>query len=173
MPKAADIARDGSNTRSATMIKHHPIETPITGRENFVDSSEPIAALAQFYRAFNTRDLELMAENWEASDEAAMDNPLGGIMRGWNHIRAVYQRIFAGSARVQVEFHDYTLHVAGNVFYAVGRERGTFERDGNKLDLAIRTTRIFKRVGGRWRQVHHHGSIDDPELLKAYQLAVR
>jgi hypothetical protein len=27
--------------------------------------------------------LALMADNWEQSAEAAMDNPLGGISRGW------------------------------------------------------------------------------------------
>jgi hypothetical protein len=39
--------------------------------------------------------------------------------------------------------------------------------------LAIRTTRVFRRVEGAWRQVHHHGSMDDPALLRAYQDLVR
>lgn len=102
-----------------------------------------------------------------------MHNPIGGIKRGWPDIRAVYERIFASPAQVEVEFHDYTLHVIGDVFYTVGRERGVFEASGGRLDLAIRTSRIFRRAGGRLRQVHHHGSIDDPELLSAYQRAVR
>jgi ketosteroid isomerase-like protein len=42
-----------------------------------------------------------------------------------------------------------------------------------KVNLAIRTSWIFRRVGGRWRQTHHHGSVDDPQLLSAYQQAVR
>lgn len=149
------------------------IETPITGREPIADASEPVAALAQFYRAFNNRDLGLMAENWHQAEDAAMDNPLGGIMRGWPAIRAVYERIFGAPARVEVEFHDYTLHRAADVFYAVGRERGTFAAAGGTLNLAIRTTRVFRCFDGRWRQVHHHGSIDDPRLLGAYQKAVR
>ena len=148
------------------------VETPITGREPLRDLRAPVDTLAQFYRAFNTRDLALMAENWDDAEDVAMDNPLGGIKRGWPEIRRVYERIFQGAGRVQVEFHDYTLHLAGDVFYAVGRERGTFERNGNRLDLAIRTSRIFRRIGDRWRQVHHHGSIDDPQLLRAYQHAV-
>jgi hypothetical protein len=41
------------------------------------------------------------------------------------------------------------------------------------LALAIRTTRVFRRVEGAWRQVHHHGSMDDPALLRAYQDLVR
>jgi ketosteroid isomerase-like protein len=150
-----------------------PIAEPITGREPLGALDEPVAALAQFYRAFNGRDLALMGDNWDKSDDVAMDNPLGGIKRGWPEIRAVYERIFAAAGRVRVEFYDYTLHRADEVFYAVGRERGTFESADVKLDLAIRTSRIFRRVDGRWRQVHHHGSIDDPRLLDAYQKAVR
>ena len=154
------------------MSSQQPTKTPITGREDAGTLGEPEQALVQFYRAFNGRDLGLIAENWQDSPNVAMDNPLGGIKRGWPEIRSVYERIFGGSARVQVEFHDYTLHVIGDVFFAVGRERGTFETGSTKLDLAIRTTRIFRRAGGRWRQVHHHGSIDNPNLLAAYQQAV-
>lgn len=154
------------------MSSNLPIETPITGREALGDVIEPIQSLAQFYSAFNTRNLELMGENWEDSDAIAMDNPLGGITRGWPQIRAVYERIFNGRSRVQVEFYDYTLHVVGEAFYAIGRERGTLEAPGARLDLAIRTSRVFRRVEGRWRQVHHHGSMDDPALLRAYQQAI-
>jgi ketosteroid isomerase-like protein len=149
------------------------IGPPITGDEELGDRSRPEQALAEFYHAFNTRDLALMADNWEQSAEAAMDNPVGGISRGWDAIRAVYERIFGGAARVRVEFYDYTLHVGDAIFYAVGRERGRLESPRGALDLAIRTTRVFRHAGGRWRQVHHHGSMDDPALLEAYQRAVR
>jgi ketosteroid isomerase-like protein len=43
------------------------------------------------------------------------------------------------------------------------------ERGGAELKLAIRTSRIFKRIDGRWRQVHHHGSFDDPAFIASYQ----
>lgn len=145
---------------------------PITGREDLGDLSRPEQALAQFYRGLNARDLGLLAENWEQSNDAVMDNPLGGIKRGWPAIREVYERIFRGPARLRVEFHDYTLHVSDTLFYAVGRERGRFESGPVALDLAIRTTRVFRRAGRGWRQVHHHGSIEDPALLGAYQRAV-
>jgi ketosteroid isomerase-like protein len=151
-----------------------PIQQPITGREPFGDLTQPIQALAQFYRAFNERDLARMAENWHNSSEASMDNPLGGIKRGWNEIRPVYEHIFNSPAKVNVEFYDYTIHPIDDVFYAVGRERGHLQAKDSMLDLAIRTTRIFRRDGsGRWRQVHHHGCIEDPKLLAAYQAAVR
>lgn len=145
--------------------------TPITGDEEKIESGQH-AALVQFYRAFNSRDLALMRENWFEGEDIAMDNPLGGIKRGWEEIGQVYAELFGGKAEVYVEFHDYTLHAASDIFYAVGRERGRFERAGEKIDLAIRTSRIFRRIESAWRQVHHHGSIDDPELLARYQRAV-
>ncbi len=150
-----------------------PIQTPITGAEDLASFEGPLAALVGFYRAFNGRDLSLMVENWENSGEASMDNPLGGIKRGWDEIRLVYERIFGGEASVQIQFHDYTLHCMGDVFMAVGRERGTLRKAGMSLDLRIRTSRVFSRGSGGWRQVHHHGSIDDPDLLARYQAAVR
>ncbi len=102
-----------------------------------------------------------------------MSNPLGGVRRGWPDNSQVYQRIFGGNARVGVEFYDYTLHEMPEMLVAVGRERGSLMRgDFKLLDLTIRTTRVFRRVDGRWRQLHHHGSFEDPKLLTRYQEAV-
>jgi hypothetical protein len=124
-----------------------PIATAVTGREDPVDPQEPIGALVEFYRAFNTRDIALMERKWDSSDEASMDNPLGGIRRGWAEIRQVYERIFNGAATLNVEFHDYTLHRFSEIFYAVGRERGTLKADNLSLDQNIRTTRLFRLTG--------------------------
>ncbi len=149
-----------------------PIQEPITGKEQQGDLSTPYQALVQFYCAFNRRDMAMMEANWAQSEEIAMDNPLGGIKRGWQDIRAVYERIFTGAADVYVEYYDYTIHETPDMFYAVGRERGYFRLGQNEVKLAIRTSRIFRKISGRWRQVHHHGSIDDPKLLEMYQTAV-
>ncbi len=149
-----------------------PEQTAITGSEIKQTLSDPVRALSEFYQAFNTRDLEAMSRNRAQADEIAMDNPLGGIKRGRDEIRVVYERIFSGPARVYVEFYDYTIHETGDMFYAVGRERGEFTLGGASIKLAIRTSRIFKRINGAWKQVHHHGSIEDPDLLRRYQAAV-
>jgi ketosteroid isomerase-like protein len=149
-----------------------PIAEPVTGKEE-ADPATAKGALAEFYRAFNTRDLSLMSRNWLNTDEVSMDNPLGGIRRGWNEISQIYQRIFSGAGVVTVEFFDYTIHQIGDTFLAVGRERGTLKTNDSAIDLRIRTSRWFRRVEGRWRQLHHHGSIEDADLLARYQAAVR
>jgi hypothetical protein len=145
---------------------------PITGLEQGVGPKTPYGAFSEFYRAFNARDLELMSTNWLNSIDVSMDNPLGGIRRGWEEIAEVYQRIFSGKGLVNVEFFDYTIHPFGETFLAVGRERGAY-RDGiTTLELKFRTSRWFWFVDGRFRQLHHHGSIEDARLLAQYQAAV-
>jgi ketosteroid isomerase-like protein len=145
----------------------------IDGLDTHFAPDHPLSALGAFYRAFNQRDLAAMEANWAHDDGASMSNPLGGIRRGWPQIRSVYERIFLGEARVRVAFHDYTLHEFGDAFLAVGRERGTLERGNTRLELGIRTSRLYRRIDGRWRQFHHHGSFEDPALLEAYHEALR
>ena len=148
-------------------------EKAITGSESEkIKVSDPMAALIEFYRAFNSGDLELMSKNWEQSDEASMSNPLGGVKRGWDSIKQVYSNIFNGNAKVYVEYYDYSIHHSGVMFCAVGRERGFFEAGEQKIELAIRTSRTYRMDCGKWHQIHHHGSIDNPKLLAAYQEAV-
>jgi ketosteroid isomerase-like protein len=159
--------------RAAMAQDIKPIQNPITGAEDLGDLSQPQQALAQFYRAFNTRDLKMIDENFARTDEVAIDNPLGGIRRGANEPHKMYEGVFKSSADVHVEFWDYTIHRAGDVFWAVGRERGTYHDGEGVKTLNIRTTRLFQLVNGRWRQMHHHGSIEDAKLLDDYQSAVR
>lgn len=135
--------------------------------------TDPRAALSAFYGAFNRRDLATMSLVWLTSDEPSMSNPVGGIARGWSEIRQVYDRIFSGEARVEVEFHDYSIHVLGDGFIAIGRERGRMVSAGKGMDLAIRTTRVFRRDRDQWRQLHPHGSFDDPAMLERYQASTR
>ncbi len=146
--------------------------TPITGSETINKDVKPYSALVEFYRAFNEQNLELMTSNWDNTDESSMSNPLGGVCRGWDEIQEVYSRIFHGPAEVYVEFYDYSIHHTGVMFCAVGRERGRLRINGKEIKLAIRTSRFYRMECGRWRQVHHHGSIDDPALLAEYQSTV-
>ncbi len=146
---------------------------PITGKEQKQQLTPQLRALSGFYQALNDRNLELMAQNWTSTDEAVMDNPVGGIVRGWKEIKSVYERIFSNPGQYWFEFYDYSYHEAGEIFYVVGRERGEYKAGDVVLKMTIRTSRVFRRIDGEWRQVHHHGSIDDPELLRAYQQAVK
>jgi ketosteroid isomerase-like protein len=149
------------------------IEQPITGNEDLGDLSQPVQALAHFYRAFNRRDLAMMEQSWDHSDQAVEVTPYGGMIRGWPAIRRSYERFFNSPARVQVEFYDYSLETFGDLFYAVGWERVHYAGQGKKLEFRVRVTRIFRREDDRWREIHHHESFEDPQQLAAYQAALK
>ncbi len=133
------------------------------------------ALLETFYYAFNHRDMNTFSQVWAAHEFIQLNNPLGGILRGYEPIAALYQRILAGPAKVWVELGDIVEFQAEDMVVFAGRERGEFSKGSTMLSLAIRTTRVVQWLGVDvgWRQTHHHGSIDDPQLLTEYQRAVR
>ncbi|AYG69097.1 MULTISPECIES: nuclear transport factor 2 family protein [unclassified Rhizobium] len=143
--------------------------TEITGGEDMVGDGGALDALIDFYRAFNAGDLDALAANWVDGDKPSMDNPIGGIRRGWPSIRDGYQRLFTGKAKVRVAFHDFTSQGGADWHLFVGREKGSCVTADGSIELRIRTTRWFTKIDGVWRQLHHHGSIEEPALLAAYQ----
>jgi hypothetical protein len=70
-----------------------PEQRPITGAEHGDRAATPTEALAQFYAAFNAASLDALANSWEQSDDIAMDNPVGGIVRGWAAVRQVSAKL--------------------------------------------------------------------------------
>lgn len=133
-----------------------------------------LAALESFYYSFNHRDLDVLARVWSDDPLAQLNNPLGGMLRGGKAIVDLYARIFNGPARVTVSFGDIIAYADEQHAVFAGRETGEYRiGDSPAEPLSIRTTRCFGYHEGRWRQYHHHGSIDDPASLAAYQRAIR
>ena len=143
----------------------------ITGAEARGGGSA-LDALIGFYQAFNAADLNALAVVWSDGDAPSMDNPIGGIRRGWPAIREGYAKLFDGPATIRVAFQDYTAQGGDDWHLFVGRERGACRTPTTTLDLNFRTSRWFIRTNGIWRQLHHHGSIDEPNLLADYQRAI-
>jgi hypothetical protein len=143
------------------------MEPVITGDEESIDPRTPEGVLAEFYRAYNCRDLALMQENW-ANDESSIYHQLGGVRRGWEEIRDLYDQTFQGPAGAQMTLHDFKIIRFSDSFTVIGTERGLLRTQKDVLEFRIRTTRLYAWRGGRWRQIHHHGSIEEPELLAQY-----
>jgi ketosteroid isomerase-like protein len=131
------------------------------------------AALESFYYAWHHRDADTLRAVWSDDPLAQLDNPVGGILRGGAAIAGLYQKAFASPTEVRVTLGDViAYHGKGDAVFA-GRETGSYTTpDGTTASLQIRTTRYFRYADGHWRQYHHHGSIDDPDALRAYQQAI-
>ena len=127
-----------------------------------------MSALETFYYSFLT-----INKIWVPHDLIQLNNPLGGIIREIDNISNLYYKIFTSEANVWVEFYDIISYRFNECVVFAGREKGLFSSDENIIELNLRTTRFFAYINGSWGQVHHHGSIDDPELLKKYQAAIK
>jgi ketosteroid isomerase-like protein len=133
-----------------------------------------LAALETFYYAWHHRDVDAVRAVWSASPLAQLNNPAGGIVRGGDAIAALYEKIFASPANLQMTFGDVIAYYGESHALFAGRETGSYTGpDGAPVPLEIRTSRYFRYADGLWRQYHQHGSIDDPDALRAYQHAVR
>jgi hypothetical protein len=135
-----------------------------------------VAALETFYFALNNADLDVLRAVWSSDPLAQLDNPVGGILRSGDAIADLYRRIFAGGMDVQVTFTDAATYLGHDTAVFAGRELGSYAgSDGERVPLQIRTSRVFTwhPEQGSWLQTHHHGSIDDPDALAAYQAAAR
>lgn len=133
------------------------------------------ALVESFYYAFNQRDMGVFAEMWAEHELIQLNNPLGGILRAYEPISELYRGIFNGSARVWVELYDIVEFQSDAMVVFAGREKGEFTKGKVTIPLSIRTSRIVQWMGSGvgWKQVHHHGSIDDIQMLAEYQTAVR
>jgi SnoaL-like domain len=152
-----------------SFVDPSPVVEPVTGKEQNIDPTEPFGALAEYYRAFNSRSIQLMELNWSGCEDVSMASPLGGTQNGWVSISRIYRKLFRGTHILTLELHDYSIHEVGETFLVVGRERGCYMNNAIALGLTMRSSRWFRRVYGRWRQYHHHGSIDDANLLARLQ----
>jgi len=132
------------------------------------------ALLESLYYAFNQRDMDVFTQVWANHDLIQLNNPLGGILRGYEPIANLYRGIFSGSASVWVELSDIVEYQSDDMVVFAGREHGEFTKDEITVSLSIRTSRIIQWFGSDvgWKQTHHHGSIDDPKLLAEYKQAV-
>ncbi|MDD2719781.1 MAG: nuclear transport factor 2 family protein [Gallionella sp.] len=133
------------------------------------------ALVETFYYAFNQRDMEVFAQVWANHELIQLNNPLGGILRGYETIANLYRGILTGPARVWVELDDIVEFESDTMVVFAGRETGEFTRGDKAVSLSIRTSRIVQWMGPEagWKQTHHHGSIDNPQRLEEYQMAVR
>ncbi len=134
-----------------------------------------VAALETFNYALNQRDIDAMTAVWSHHELAQLNNPVGGILRGGGEAVALYGRIFDSGTRLEVTFGDAVTYQQPTAAVFAGREIGTYAAAGGQpTPLVIRTSRFFgyDDTAGQWVQLHHHGSIDNPDALRAYQSAV-
>lgn len=134
--------------------------TVITGRESHQLPAE-YKVLSEYYCALNNANISQMANNWSKNSTAAFTSPLGGITRSYDNIIASHNELFNAPIKIDVEYYDIEISNFSNGFSAVGKERGTMTIGNETIDVGFRTSRLFVKEKGEYKQLHHHGSFEN------------
>jgi len=97
-----------------------------------------------------------------------MDNPVGGIKRGGEQIRSVYERLFNSQVNTSSNFITTATMKPATSFMSWAESEGSTEPAKWFCTWESGRARSFRRIDGEWRQIPHHGSIEDSQLLAAY-----
>lgn len=116
-------------------------------------------ASQKFYTALThmaNGDARLMGEVWSHGADVTTMHPIGGRQVGWDAVRASFEGVAGAASDGKVTLDDQRLHVAGDVAYEIGTERGQFKLGNERVDIEQRVTNIYERQHGAWKMTHHH-----------------
>jgi ketosteroid isomerase-like protein len=117
----------------------------------------PTDAAVAFYQAFEAKDIEAMMSTWAEDEEVVCVHPGGARMIGYDAVRAGWERIFAGEARLSFRLDEVIMIETVGLAMQSGIEQITIGKEGAAQGTAI-ATNIFMRTPSGWRMVMHHAS---------------
>ncbi|HEY9616045.1 MAG TPA: nuclear transport factor 2 family protein [Microcoleaceae cyanobacterium] len=120
--------------------------------------SAVLAANQSFYRAFEKKDLDAMVAIWSHGTDCLCIHPGREALQGWEAIRLSWEKIFRGTAYLEIETEILRVDVSNQLAYVVLLEnvlQVLGSRQGRATSIA---TNLFECMGGTWYLIHHHGS---------------
>jgi uncharacterized protein (TIGR02246 family) len=117
------------------------------------------AWLDRWTKAFTTQDVDAILALY-TDDVVAYDvvPPLQYV--GKAEYRVDYQQFFSQYDNLHIEVRDLHIGTSGDLAYASGLEliSGTL-RNGQKSNIWLRFTSLFRKSDGRWLDFHDHVSV--------------
>ena len=116
-------------------------------------------ASREFYAALSRMcngDARSLADVWSHGTAVTAMHPIGGREVGWEAVKQSFGKVAELSSGGKVELKDQLIHVAGDVAYEVGVERGEIKLAGKQVNIDARVTNVYQRRNGAWKLVHHH-----------------
>ena len=162
-----EAVRDSLNIRASIWSelevicdKEYSKISTINGKET-IELPPEYKVLSEYYNALSSANISKMKKNWSKEVTTAFTNPLGGIVRSYKDVINSHDELFNSPIEIDVEYYDIEISNMDNGFLSVGRERGVMIIDGESIDVAFRTSRLFVKEEGKYKQLHHHGSFEN------------
>ncbi len=119
------------------------------------------AANQRLYTAFESADVDLMAQVWDDRDEGAVVcvHPGWPMLRGRGQVLRSWSAVMAGTAYIQFFLTDVEVAVEGDTAVVTCTENIlTAVTEDPETHAAVVATNVFRRRPDGWRLQVHHGS---------------
>lgn len=116
-------------------------------------------AATGFYAALNVMlggDAAPMLEAWSHADDVTYMSPFGELLVGWDAVRRSWEAQAEAHLGGRVDGDEIRSLGSGDLGFAVGFERGWIEIEGERRDVDIRATSMFRLEDDRWLMIGHH-----------------
>ena len=122
------------------------------------DHEAVITANREFYRAFESLDIEKMEKVWLKDRQIVCIHPGWRKLSGWGPVMQSWERIFEGVFEMSFELGDVDVIMTGDLAVLVVEENLTQRGYDGTMKTQVLTTNVFEKVGNELFMVMHHGS---------------
>ena len=116
------------------------------------------SANANFYEAFNKRDIELMKKVWASDATATCVHPGWPPLKGFESILNSWAGIFENSGNMEVQIADVRVLVSGDLAWVSCIEKLYTIAESGVLASQVFSTNLFCHENDLWKMVMHHAS---------------
>jgi len=122
------------------------------------DREAVVKANREFYRAFESLEIENMEKVWLKDRQIVCIHPGWRKLSGWGPVMQSWERIFEGVFEMTFDIGDVDVIMTGDLAVLVVEENLTQRGYDGAMKTQVLTTNVFEKVGNEWFMVMHHGS---------------
>jgi ketosteroid isomerase-like protein len=117
-----------------------------------------IEANRDFYRAFESLELEKMESVWLRDQKIVCIHPGWRKLNGWGPVMKSWEGIFNSVFEMKFEVNELEVMISSDLAVIVTEENLTQRGYDGTARSQVLATNIFERLGQKWMMVLHHGS---------------
>ena len=112
----------------------------------------------RFYEAFESLNMDALADCWASTDQVACVHPGGPWVTGWDDVRDSWDVILANTGYIEVAVEVVAVVVNDPVAWVSCIEHVTTAVAGDQVTASVAATNVFVLGTQGWRLVLHHAS---------------
>jgi ketosteroid isomerase-like protein len=113
---------------------------------------------ANFYRAFESLDIQRMVAVWARGDNIKCIHPGWSMLSGWEAVRASWEMIFSNTKEIRFTLTDVRVQIRGPLAWVVLTENLLSQVQQDVTATTLLSTNIYEKTNNGWQMVHHHAS---------------